>query len=201
VSKPRNLGKIALLVLVLIGTGCREKTKRAPESEQFLTAGKRMVLQSPEGEILLKVRKRTTHFRVYDDALRFAGRVRNVDKDVSVEDLTGNEVQSSRNEQYVELPGFFRLEPMESEWAVFDSETRLIGYVGREGTSWHFKRKWGEAPEFLARPHGDGAQIVKGSKVVASSLRLSPAMALTGRVTELEPLGRVALAVLLERGE
>lgn len=200
-SKPRNLHKVALLALVLSGLGCREKTERVPESEQFLSAGKRMVLQDTEGEILFKVRKRTTHYRVYDESLRLTGRVRSAETGVRVESLSGKDSVSVQNEQLIDLPGFLRLEAMESDWAVFDSETRLVGYVGQNGSEWHFKRKWGESVEFSARPHNAGAEIVEGEKQIASSVTLTPAMALAGRISELDPLGRAALGVLLERGK
>lgn len=138
--------------------------------------------------------------RVYDDSMRFVGRIQIKDNDVVIKPFpTGEPVQVVQNGVVVEAVGYFRLEQMTVGWTVFDGKSRLVGYIAREGERWNFREQWGGEPTVFAETGSEGTKILKGTTVVATSDRMSPALGLLGSLTALTPLARAGLGLWLQK--
>lgn len=187
-----------LILVSALALGCRDSGESVSGPEQYLSAGKRVVLNSAEGQPLFKIRRKSRYDKVYDDDLRGVGRVWVEDATVHIKPLDGEPTSSGWSEENWSLGERVRIEPMEEAWLVWGAKNKLIGYLTHVGDVWEFRREWGEAPEWVASKEGSGAVVKTEDKVVARSTRMTPLEAICALLPDLGPLERVALSKALE---
>lgn len=198
-SRPQNLRQIVWCVCLLLLLSSCQDTGPATPRIAWTSSGTRITLNDVEGQILFKVRQRRKTFRVYDDTMRFVGRVRLKEDVIAIEPFPEGEVVNTvQTGVVVEAAGYFRLEQMAVGWTVFDGKSRLVGYIASEDERWSFREQWGGEPTLFAEPSSKGAKIVQGATVIATSDRMSPVMGLVASLKGLTPMARASLGLWLE---
>ena len=163
-----------------------------------MSAGKRVVLNSAEGQPLFKIRRKSRYDKVYDDDLRGVGRVWVEDATVHIKPLDGEPTSSGWSEENWSLGERVRIEPMEEAWLVWGAKNKLIGYLTDVGHAWEFRREWGGAPDRVATKEGGEVLVKSEDRVIARSAGMTPLEAICALLLELGPLERAALSKALE---
>lgn len=214
---PRHRRLLTVLFLLLsvgfVISGCRRETPENPYSpsgeyfEKLDSSGKRVLLVGPDDEERLKIRKRLSHYKVYDSDMRPLGRVNwepsaDLDERPRREDLSmrrlGDEQSTSvkqRDDAVYELPGSARLERTNRGWAIFSTDGEMLGSLEPSESGWRLVASYDD-PEHLRVSRREGASVLlRGDEIVlrVEGGELPELVLLMQALTQLDPLERTLI--------
>ena len=204
--------RLGILVLAVVALGaCREERgseRTTADFQRLLDAnGKRVLVVTPDGDPVAKLRKRPTKYKVYDESLAPVGYVSwQTDEagapQVSVRTLSGEALPIERvSEGTFELGDELRLERTDRGWAVFGPEAKLVGVFQKRGDVWQLRPGYDDAPTFTVTAEDTSWAVLKDDEPVleARSKALSRLEALALKLDGLPMLHRVAAGAWMQR--
>ncbi|MGM0556545.1 MAG: hypothetical protein ACQEVA_09235 [Myxococcota bacterium] len=216
----RDFLKFALLLLVstLVLSGCRREPPEnpyAPNGEYFDrldAAGQRILVVGPDDQAHLKLRKRLSHYKVYDSDMQPIGRIswepssevrsRPRREGLRLERIGGDGSRSieKSSEDVYELAGAARLERTNRGWAIFAAGGDVLGSLERNDDRWELARTY-DGDERLRVVERDGNTVLlRGEEVLRRVTRgeLGELELLMQGLTALGPLERTLIGAWFE---
>ena len=186
--------RAVVLALVVFCSGCLTEMPLVKHRAHTVDAsGRRVLVTNTEGKVLAKVRLRSSGVRVYDADMMPIGTVTSLDGIVYRPNPEGASLALVKTEDGVwEFDQTMRIERLQTEWALFDANARLLGYLAHDG-SWSFRAAEGDAWTV-----NDGQVLQQGKSRCEARSTASSAMLLALCVESLPVQARVALAVWME---
>ncbi len=225
-SPPRLWLSSLVLLIVLVGSGCMDHTRPnrdrpgGPLYQKWQGSGDRILVQRPDdGETVVKLRRRSDRYKVYDETLAPIGFVHfsassrdtakldagsreslsQLPKVTSVDGETTARLERKSRSVY-EYPGQFRLERTSRGWGLFGPDAEWSGrLVPTEGT-WRLERRSSdETWRVVETP--EGARLRAGDHTILEVRvgSISPSLLMALGIERLELPARVSLGHLLHR--
>ncbi|MEZ4459735.1 MAG: hypothetical protein R3E66_08380 [bacterium] len=134
-----------VLAAVVFCSGCLTEMPTAKHRAHTVGAtGRRVLVTNAEGKIVGKVRLRSTGVRVYGDDLVPIGTVSSSDGIAFHPFPEGAKQTLAKTEADVwEFDQSMRIERTQSDWALFDANAQLLGYLNHDG-GWSFRGAAGD---------------------------------------------------------
>ena len=164
--------------MALVTSGCRREPPEnpyAPNGEYFEkldSAGERVLVVDAEQTPAIKLRKRLSHYKVYDTDMQPLGRVtwepslesRSTPRQqgLAMERLGADEQVSvvKRADDVFELSGAARLERTTRGWAIYASDGEMMGSLERTDAGWKLAPTYDGAGEPLRVTQREGASVL-----------------------------------------
>jgi hypothetical protein len=212
---------LVLAAATLVLSGCRRdppENPYAPNGEYFEkldSAGQRILVVGPDDASQLKLRKRLSHYKVYDADMQPIGRIswepssevraRPRQEGLQLEPLgSGNARSIERNSGDVyELSGAARLERTNRGWAIFSANGDMLGSLERTDTGWELASTF-DGEDRLRVVERDGVSVLlRGDDVLRRVTRgeLGELELLMQGLTTLDPLERTLVGAWFESRE
>lgn len=174
---------VVTAAVAVVTTGCRRdlpENPYAPNGEYFDkldSAGERVLLVDADRDRTMKLRKRLSHYKVYDADMQPLGRVtwepstesraEPRQDGLAMERLGADERVAvvERAEDVFELSGAARLERTTRGWAIYASDGGMMGSLERTEEGWELAPSYDGAGQPLrVSQREDGAVLMRGDE-------------------------------------